>query len=134
TPIGLGLSLRISRKIFVIDGDGSLLMNPGCLATIAAFNPKNLIILAVDNGVYGSTGNQPTYTFDQVDLSLLARAMGIQDVFHVDCPSALDSAIASPSKGVKFIHIIAKAGNEPVPEIPLKAVDIKERFQRALMS
>ena len=60
TPIGLGIALSSSKDVIVIDGDGSLLMNPGTLATAASLAPKNLTILAIDNGAYGSTGNQPT--------------------------------------------------------------------------
>ena len=60
TPIGLGIALTSKKEVVVIDGDGSLLMNPGTLATAASLAPKNLTILAIDNGAYGSTGNQPT--------------------------------------------------------------------------
>ena len=68
TPIGLGLALSSSKEIVVIDGDGSLLMNPGTLATAASAAPRNLTIIAIDNGAYGSTGNQPTLAGTCVDL------------------------------------------------------------------
>ena len=69
TPIGLGISLTSSKEVVVIDGDGSLLMNPGTLATAAYAAPKNLTIIAIDNGAYGSTGNQPTLAASCVDLN-----------------------------------------------------------------
>ncbi len=42
TPIGLGIALASSKEVFVIDGDGSLLMNPGTLATAASLRRKIL--------------------------------------------------------------------------------------------
>ncbi|UCG78377.1 MAG: sulfopyruvate decarboxylase subunit alpha [Nitrospirota bacterium] len=60
TPIGFGLSISCSKEVMVIDGDGSLLMNPSTLSTIAAKKPRNLTIVLIDNGVYSSTGDQPT--------------------------------------------------------------------------
>ena len=68
TPIGLGIALSSAREVVVVDGDGSLLMNPGTLAVCAAAAPKNLTILAIDNGAYGSTGSQPTHAATCVDL------------------------------------------------------------------
>ena len=54
-------------------------MNPGVLATAAHFSPDNLTIIAIDNGAYGSTGNQPTLTASCVDLSLVAKGFGIRE-------------------------------------------------------
>ena len=67
------------RKVAEIDGDGSLLMNPGTLATAATAAPGNLTILAVDNGVYGSTGDQTTLAGSCVDLEAVARGFGIRN-------------------------------------------------------
>ena len=61
TSIGLGLALaQPSRRIVVLSGDGSLLMNLGTLVTISAESPANLIVVVYDNGVYEVTGAQPT--------------------------------------------------------------------------
>src|SRR5208283_682154 len=79
TPIGLGISLSSDKEVVVIDGDGSLLMNPGSLATTGYCAPEKLTILAIDNSAYGSTGNQPTLTGKCVDLELVARGFGIQN-------------------------------------------------------
>ncbi|HJX23822.1 MAG TPA: sulfopyruvate decarboxylase subunit alpha, partial [Candidatus Bathyarchaeia archaeon] len=56
SSIGLGISLFTSKQVVAVDGDGSLLMNLGSLSTIALERPPNLTILAIDNGVHGSTG------------------------------------------------------------------------------
>jgi len=56
--IGLGIAWKIPDEIIVLDGDGSILTNPNALCTIGQVGPKNLTILAIDNGTHGSTGNQ----------------------------------------------------------------------------
>ncbi len=65
SSIGLGLAISQPEKnIIIIDGDGALLMNMGSLVTINACNPKNLTWIVINNGAYGSTGNQKTYAKD----------------------------------------------------------------------
>src|SRR6478609_9847334 len=74
---GLGLALaRPDLRVFVLDGDGSLLMNLGSLATIGWTKPPNLVLIVWDNGEYGTTGGQATATAHGADLEAAARAMG----------------------------------------------------------
>ena len=78
SSIGLGLALaRPDLRVFVVDGDGSLLMNLGSLATIGWTRPPNLVLIVWDNGEYGTTGGQDTATAHGADLEAAARAMGI---------------------------------------------------------
>ena len=75
SSIGLGLALaRPDKDIVVIDGDGSLLMNMGSLVTVFATNPSNLTWIVIDNGAYGSTGNQDTYS-QLIDLVEIAKSV-----------------------------------------------------------
>lgn len=60
TPVGLGLALAVDDPVTVLDGDGSLLMSLGHLATVSTVDPGNLTIVVFDNGEYGTTGGQPT--------------------------------------------------------------------------
>ena len=77
-PIALGVALaQPHRHVFALEGDGSLLMQLGCLATIAARRPKNLTIIVMDNGVYEITGAQETASAEVADLVAIARAAGI---------------------------------------------------------
>ena len=63
-PIALGVALaQPDRRVFALEGDGSLLMQLGCLTTIAALQPKNLVLVVMDNGLYQITGSQPTPPF-----------------------------------------------------------------------
>ena len=81
--IGLGLALAQPQKtVVVFDGDGNVLMGLGTLATIGALKPKNLIHVVFDNEVYGTTGNQPTYS-RVVGLDKMARAAGYVNVERV---------------------------------------------------
>lgn len=128
-PIGLGISLSSEKEVVVIDGDGSLLMNPGTLATAASLSPKNLTVLAIDNGSYGSTGDQPTLAGSCVDLEIAARGFGIKDTCKVSGKKDIIDALKRPRKGVRFIHALALPGNKDVPNIPIGHIDIKKQFE-----
>ena len=82
SSIGFGLAMAKPHKdVVVIDGDGSLLMNMGSLVTIFANNPSNLTWIVIDNGAYGSTGNQDTYA-QKTDLVDIAKAVGFKNSFE----------------------------------------------------
>lgn len=129
SSIGLGLALSQDRHVYVIDGDGSILMNPNVLASIGSYNPENLTIIAVDNAACGSTGNQETCTSNQIDLELLARANRILNTRRVHKYEELRNALHESST---FIHTIVKPVNAGCKEIPLSAREIKDRFMKAL--
>jgi thiamine pyrophosphate-dependent acetolactate synthase large subunit-like protein len=100
TSVGLGLALaQPDRRVIVLSGDGSLLMNLGTLVTISAQSPKNLVLVVFVNGVYEVTGAQATPGSGTVDYVAMAKASGIESVFRfsslrefkADCSSALGS-------------------------------------------
>src|SRR3990167_7567987 len=70
--IGIGVSMNVSQRVFVISGDGSALMGLGTMVTAAKMNLPNLIYMIVDNGAHESTGGQPTAS-DSINFSLLYR-------------------------------------------------------------
>jgi sulfopyruvate decarboxylase subunit beta len=85
TALGLGLAIaQPDRRVIVLSGDGSLLMNLGSLVTISAQRPGNLVIVVFVNGVYEVTGAQVTPGPEglAVDYAALARASGISSVFR----------------------------------------------------
>ncbi len=129
SSIGLGLAMAQERHVYVIDGDGSLLMNPNVLTSIGTYEPRNLTVVAVDNAAYGSTGNQETATLNQVDLELLAKASGIGDTVKVHTQEELKEALL---RKVRFIHVIVKPVNMKCKEIPYSAHEIKEQFMKAI--
>ncbi|MDX1521094.1 MAG: thiamine pyrophosphate-dependent enzyme, partial [Anaerolineae bacterium] len=61
--IGLGLAMNLPQdRIVVLDGDGSVLMNMGGLATLARYRPANLTHIIFDNGSLLSTGGFASHT------------------------------------------------------------------------
>ena len=76
----LGLALaRPDKRIICLQGDGSLLMNLGCLVTIAAAAPANLVHFVVQNGTYEANGGHPIPQ-PQLDFAAMARAAGFAQV------------------------------------------------------
>ena len=74
-PIALGTAIaQPKRHVVALEGDGSLLMQLGCLATVAARAPKNLTIVVWDNGIYQITGGQKTASAATADLVAIAQA------------------------------------------------------------
>jgi len=94
SSIGLGLALHLPHeKVVVLDGDGSVLMNLGTLATLARYRPRNLVLVIFDNGSLLSTGGYDSHTASGItDLAALARAAGIQHVAAVDSVIAFGEA------------------------------------------
>ena len=129
SSIGLGLSIIQNRHVYVIDGDGSLLMNPNALISIGEFPAPNLTIIVIDNASYGSTGNQETCTKTLIDLELLAKASAINDTVKAHSMDDLGKALR---RKAKLIHVIVKPVNAKCKDIPFSANEIKERFMRAL--
>jgi len=77
-PIALGVAIaQPLRKVFALEGDGSVLMQLGSLSTVAARAQKNLCIVIMDNGAYQITGGQPTVTGQGADIVGIARASGL---------------------------------------------------------
>ncbi|WP_458406032.1 sulfopyruvate decarboxylase subunit beta [Methanobrevibacter sp.] len=125
SSIGLGLALaKPNEKIIVIDGDGSLLMNMGSLVTVFANNPSNLTWIVIDNGAYGSTGNQDTYA-QLLDLTDVAKGVGFKNNFNYE---DIDLKDIIHNEDASFIVYKTEAGNSSAPIIDLDPITIKERF------
>jgi thiamine pyrophosphate-dependent acetolactate synthase large subunit-like protein len=85
SSIGLGLALaEPGKRIVVLDGDGSLLMQLGSLATIAGAAPSNLIHVLFNNGVYHTSGSQEIPGGADVDFAGLAKAAGYNGAVTID--------------------------------------------------
>ena len=112
-PIALGVALaRPGRGVVALEGDGSLLMQLGCLATIGMLQPPNLLIVVMDNACYQITGAQPTTTASGVDLVAIAQASGL--------PSS-HWAANEPT----FEHLVDRCLHEPGPHLIAAHIDGK---------
>ncbi|MDP3065440.1 MAG: sulfopyruvate decarboxylase subunit beta [Methanobacteriaceae archaeon] len=125
SSIGLGLALAQKRKVVVLDGDGSLLMNLGSLATIYNQKPENLVLVVIDNECYGSTGSQCSYA-STVNLKKVAEGVGFKETFFLQ--DDVDFKEILKTEGPVFVHLKVKAGNANVPVIPMEPGEIKKRF------
>lgn len=133
SSIGLGLALAQNKKVIAIDGDGSVLTNMGTLPTIANNVANNYILLIIDNGSYGSTGDQPTYAGKKTSLAKVAEACGCETVIECqaeDTGRVLKEALA----GEQMTIIVCKceSGNAKMPVITMDPVIIRDRFMRAV--
>ncbi|MFT5217879.1 MAG: sulfopyruvate decarboxylase subunit beta [Planctomycetota bacterium] len=133
SSIGLGLALAQRQKVIAIDGDGSVLTNFGTLPTIANNVADNFILLIIDNGSYGSTGDQPTYAGKKTSLTAVAKACGCERVIECqaeDTAAAVQAALDSNQMTV--IVCKCESGNIKVPVITMDPVVIRDRFMKAL--
>jgi len=130
TPIGLGVSLKSKRETMVLDGDGSLLMS-NFLPIVAEKQPENLSIVCLDNGTWGSTGDQPA---PYMDMELMALSAGMENTQKANTEEELRSALERlyEAAGPRFLHVVVKPGNVNVENIKLRAPQIKRRFIAAM--
>jgi sulfopyruvate decarboxylase beta subunit len=134
SSIALGLALaRPDRRVVALDGDGSLLMNLGSLATIGDCAPPNLVVFVLDNGLYGTTGGQPTPTSRGADLEAAAKSMGIGRTATVRDDKSLRQALAAVRETPgPWVIVVKVEESAPTAKPPLDCVLIKQRFMSAL--
>ncbi|MDU9005982.1 sulfopyruvate decarboxylase subunit beta [Sedimentitalea todarodis] len=133
SSIGLGLALAQNKTVISIDGDGSVLTNLGTLPTIANNVADNYVLLIIDNGSYGSTGDQPTYAGKKTKLESVATACGCENVVTCkaeDTGKVLQAAI--DSKKMTVIVSKCESGNIKLPVITKDPVVIRDRFMTAV--
>jgi thiamine pyrophosphate-dependent acetolactate synthase large subunit-like protein len=133
-PIALGVAIaQPQRHIVALEGDGSLLMQLGCLTTIAALGQKNLTMVIMDNGLYQITGGQPTPAAGIADFVAIARGAGIARsawaADEEDFDRLIDTALAEG--GPTFIA--ARIDDKPgVGNTDRDPPQIRDRFMRGL--
>jgi sulfopyruvate decarboxylase subunit beta len=135
SSIGLGLALAQQDQVIAIDGDGSVLTNFGTLPTIANNVADNFVLLIIDNGSYGSTGDQPTYAGKKTSLAAVAKASGCENV--VECEAKDTASVlqqAFDSKRMTIIVCKCESGNIKVPVIDMDPVVIKHRFMQEVQA
>ena len=138
TSVALGLALaQPDRRVIVLSGDGSLLMNLGSLVTVSAQAPRNLVIVVFVNGVYEVTGAQvtPRGSSFPVDYVGMARASGITSVFRwsllEEWRSGVRSALGADGPTVVVLDVAPVPGAVG-PRSPGPTGPRVERFMGAL--
>ena len=133
-PIALGVALaQPDRRVFALEGDGSLLMQLGALSTIAMLKPKNLIMIVMDNGIYQITGAQPTPAADVADIVAIAIGSGLANsawaADEEDFERLVEEAMSTSGPSLIAVRIDDKPGVGTTRRDP---VQIRERFMHGL--
>lgn len=133
--LGLAIGLRDSAPhVVAIDGDGSLLMNLGSLATIGAYGPSNLTILLLDNGEHASAKGVPT-TSERIDICRVAEGCGIDAEELTTDMDVVERLRAAAIDGrPHLLRVRIARGNEPdVPWLHADPVVLGDRFRTWLL-
>jgi thiamine pyrophosphate-dependent acetolactate synthase large subunit-like protein len=133
-PIALGVALaQPNRRVFALEGDGSLLMQLGCLSTIATLKPKNLTMILMDNGIYQITGAQPTPAAATSDLIAIAIGCGLTNsawaADEADFERLIDQSQSAFGPSLIGVRIDDKPGTGTTRRDPAQ---IRERFMLGL--
>ena len=133
SSIGLGIALGLPhRKVIVLDGDGSLLMNLCGLPTAALAAPRNLIHIVFDNRVYESSGGSVTATAGRTDLVAVARAAGFPKARWAESVEDFVRAVTDALAGdeLVFIGVRVEPGLAGIASPTIDDVENKYRFMR----
>jgi len=133
-PIALGVAIaQPERHVVALDGDGSLLMQLGCLATVATRAPRNLTIVVWDNGIYQITGAQRTASAETADLVAIARGAGLADSAWAADEDEFERQFAEALARGGPSLIAARIDDKPgVGVTDRDPVQIRQRFMRGL--
>ncbi len=130
SSIALGMALATDEKVISLDGDGSLLMNMGAIATIGRESPPNLIVVVWDNEQWGQTGGQPSHTAYGTDLASVARSCGIHRVATALDEEELEAAMMQALREEGPWFIVAKIEErEVMPVAPIEPEVTLHRFR-----
>jgi len=134
SSIGLGVALNTNRRVFVFDGDGSILMDAGILAVIGSEKACNLIHIVFDNECYQSTGGQPTVS-NTVQLEKIAKDSGYTYSVKVTTKEQLKSCLKDINRVKKptfiLVKVIEKTDRKP-PRVSLSPTQVRDRFMQFL--
>ena len=138
SSIALGVALaRSDKKVILLDGNGSLLMNLGTLVTITNMSPPNLIYFLIDNGCYRCC--EPGYDCpgtSKTDFSGFARAAGFPNIHEFEDSESLTKSIENiMQKGeLAFVWLRCVTNREYPPYPYVESRKIVDRFTKALQS
>src|SRR6476659_541184 len=133
-PIALGVAIaQPKRHVVALEGDGSLLMQLGCLGTVGMRAPSNLTIVVWDNGIYQITGGQPTASASGADLVAIARGAGIAKSAWAADEDDFERLFAAALKDGGPSLIAARIDDRPgVGTTDRDPVQIRARFMQGL--
>ena len=137
SSIALGIAMqKPERKIFIVDGDGAVLMHMGGMAVLGANAPQNVVHIVINNGAHETVGGMPTVA-EKIDLVKIAEGCGYPHALCVESFAELDAALTA-AKGrneLSFIEVKCSIGaREDLGRPTTTAKENKESFMRRLLS
>lgn len=136
SSIALGIAMQKSdKKIWIIDGDGACLMHMGSMPVLAAYSPKNVVHVVINNGAHETVGGQPT-VMSKVNLVEIAKGCGYRNAISVNNFESLDKALESAKTAdeLTFIEIKSAMGSrEDLGRPTTTAKHNKEIFMERLL-
>ncbi len=130
TPVAFGLAKALPRQqVVALDGDGSMLLGPGIMTTLARYAPKNLLVLVFDNENYNSGGVLPSATAYGASLEAMARGAGIKHAVTVRNLQEFEDAVHAALNSMRMWFIVAKVDRQPV-QVSRPRIDGKESKYR----
>lgn len=135
SSFALGLALaRPKEPVWLLDGDGSLLMNLGCLVTVAAMAPKNLIHFVWENDAYDTTGGQAVPGAGLFDFAAIAKGAGYPNAFVFenveDFQNRVKEVLSLPGPTLVVLKVVS-LGRRPPANLP-RAVESFLRVRQIL--
>lgn len=132
-PFALGIALsRPELQFTAIEGDGSLIMNLGCLLTLKKCAAPNLNTIILDNKCYESTGGQASQP-EGFSLAALIRSVGLE-CFECETEEDLEQSLLAAHSRKGIVIVVATKATAPGPRINISPSEIRERFSRGLDS
>ncbi len=143
--LSLGIALvQPDRKVLCLNGDGSMLMTLGTLATIVESGAKNLVLFVLENGSYEITGNQPIPGAQSVDFPGLARAAGFPRVYDLAFRGDLEAVLPKvlSAEGPIFVGVqmergtegpISRSSQEDARYLKTSLADCSRDFRKAIL-
>ena len=123
-----------NRKIWIIDGDGAVLMHMGAMALLGANAPRNVVHVVINNGAHETVGGMPTVA-EKIDMCKIAEGCGYPSVVSVDSFKVLDKALNEAKKAAKltFIEVKCSIGaRDDLGRPTTTAKENKENFMKYL--
>ena len=129
--IGTGVAMHTDQRVFILDGDGALLMHTGALALAASLHLSNLVYIVLNNGVHQSVGNQPTLGLF-VDFCTIAKGFGFLNPISVESRAALEK-MNLQQDGNDFVEVRINGHTaDPLPRPGETPNEAKTRFMKNL--
>ncbi len=131
----MGIALaRPKDTVWVLNGDGSMLMSLGTLVTVAQTPPPNLVLFVIQNNTYEVTGNQLIPGANGLSMVKLAEGAGLQSAHEFDSVDRIKADLPSllAEEGPLFINLHVETGQEPPPILDRPLRQISDEFRETL--